>query len=864
MFFTFLTAEAQIEDYSFSVGDEFLLRNSDRSFFTEGAPWRIFIDEVTDIEENAVTGVGYDIGFPFYFSGNYFDRFALSSNGYIKLGTSQEPFSIPTSFDSVFSSNSSSLFDNMIALGRISTSYYPDYNSISISTFGFPGEKTSIIGIGYQDGASLKGISCQIELSEIDQSFRLAYSALQRYGILTEIQFLTIGFRGDTVNKVSLLKIQEDTNTWATPQIVDDLNAVCELNENVFILPNDNEITGWSYNFTPPSGIIPPCSKPFYLITYKGFPEAQSTRFLDDPNQIGYFNLLDGFAQAPTTNLTVAWAEASEHDATYDILLGVSGQAPDTLSLNLASREINLPQLLPDTEYTIERIAKDSDGNVLYSCQASFSTQLYQDYCQPRPLIGGNEYINHIRINTLEYNRNAEDEILTLLPEERYTTTLKANETYTFNFTNSVLNGNLYKYNVWVHIDLNRDGNWDHETESFLMGTTAYNDRSLSNTITIPENVIPGKTRMRIKLTNSASTTPGANEACGNDLFGGGRQDYIITLEAPESCNGLAVSNTSQNASCINASNGSITLNPTGGSGDFSYSWTRNGTSFNANTQQISNLEPGNYQAWVEDVNTGCQVQTALIGITQPYPLSFSSQIISPQCADSETGSIQIYPTGGTTPYSLSIIQNGQLLYQVNSYDTLSQDQLLAGSYELILTDANDCEISQTIMIEDQLQPLQCSYTIEDADGQTKRIFINCEGGTPPYQFEWEDPAILGQEVILTPGSYNVNIADSQGCNTTIENIEIPTITSTENPVLSDLQIYPNPTENNLWIKSNEDKSMNISIMSSTGKTISEHHLELKAHEPYLLDVSGLESGVYVIKILDNEKNQIVKMMKSL
>ncbi|MBL3659110.1 hypothetical protein, partial [Fulvivirga sediminis] len=116
----------------------------------------------------------------------------------------------------------------------------------------------------------------------------------------------------------------------------------------------------------------------------------------------------------------------------------------------------------------------------------------------------------------------------------------------------------------------------------------------------------------------------------------------------------------------------------TGGTGQFTYSWTRNGATISDNTEQITNLAPGYYQAWIKDVNTGCQVQTELIGITQPYPLSFEYQATSPMCADSQTGTLEIYPNGGTAPYTLSILQNDEVIYQLNGYDDFSQDQLLA------------------------------------------------------------------------------------------------------------------------------------------------------------------------------------------
>ncbi|MBL3656390.1 GEVED domain-containing protein, partial [Fulvivirga sediminis] len=565
LYFTYSTAHAQIEGYSFSVGGESIAPTPNYSFGELGEPWKIFINEQTAVNKDSVTGTGYELGFPFYFSGNYFDRIAFSNNGYIKLGTSQAPFSIPTSFDQVFSSNTSSLYNNIIAHARITNNYLPEVKNILVSLFGFPGERTSVFVFAYQNLTSRRGMSSQLILFEKDHSFRLGYIQ-HKGGLLHQIEKLTVGLRGNSAGNISLLNIQEGVNTWADPEIVNDFNAVCEVKENIFVAPKGELTDWWIYNFEAPKGIVPPCSKPFYLITYEGFPDAQSTRLLDDSDFIGYYNLLDGFSKAPTSNLTVAWAAASEKDHNYDILLSVTGQAPDTLARNLTDKKINLPQLLPSTNYTIERIAKDSQGNVLYSCQASFTTQRYPDYCQPSPLEGGKEKISFLRFNEIEYYRNSEEEELILLPEENYTTTLKGGETYNFSLKNQIANDNNNRYNVWLYIDLNRDNQWTNK-EKFQIGIASKSQRSIENTVQIPKNIIPGKTRIRIKFTDIASTNPGANEACGSSSRLGNRQDYIITLEASESCNGLAVTPSAQNLSCINANNGSISLITTGGTG---------------------------------------------------------------------------------------------------------------------------------------------------------------------------------------------------------------------------------------------------------------------------------------------------------
>ncbi|MBL3655148.1 T9SS type A sorting domain-containing protein, partial [Fulvivirga sediminis] len=127
-----------------------------------------------------------------------------------------------------------------------------------------------------------------------------------------------------------------------------------------------------------------------------------------------------------------------------------------------------------------------------------------------------------------------------------------------------------------------------------------------------------------------------------------------------------------------------------------------------------------------------------------------------------------------------------------------------------------------------------------------------------------EDPSIQEQNALLAPGNYTVSVADSQGCSTTVENIDVPSITSTQNPVMAGLKVYPNPAQNHIWIKSEQDKTLDINLISSTGQVIKAYHLQLKANLPHLLNISELGPGVYVMKILDRENTHAIRVIKSL
>jgi hypothetical protein len=142
-----------------------------------------------------------------------------------------------------------------------------------------------------------------------------------------------------------------------------------------------------------------------------------------------------------------------------------------------------------------------------------------------------------------------------------------------------------------------------------------------------------------------------------------------VTVNNPD-CNGLT---------------GSAILNPTGGTAPYTY--LLNG---NAETDaQFENLEVGNYNAIVTDVN-GCTFHVAF-AISEPLPLLVD--LISTQnasCAQSNDGSIAILAHGGTYPYTY--------LWN-NGLSTNAIAGLAAGQYFVTVTDHNGCSFTDDYTI---------------------------------------------------------------------------------------------------------------------------------------------------------------------
>jgi len=128
---------------------------------------------------------------------------------------------------------------------------------------------------------------------------------------------------------------------------------------------------------------------------------------------------------------------------------------------------------------------------------------------------------------------------------------------------------------------------------------------------------------------------------------------------------------------------------------------------------------------------------------------------------------------GGTTPYS----------YLWSTGDTLSTiDNLSAGDYSLTITDAvGDAVISQITIIE----PLALVLTIDKTDA-TGPMMANgtatpiITGGTPPFQFRWNNGSTDSLQTDLLPGTYELAIEDANGC----EQLQTVTIDFQDCPVI--------------------------------------------------------------------------------
>ena len=139
------------------------------------------------------------------------------------------------------------------------------------------------------------------------------------------------------------------------------------------------------------------------------------------------------------------------------------------------------------------------------------------------------------------------------------------------------------------------------------------------------------------------------------------------------------------NADC--AAGGSITVSAQGGTEPYLFS--SDGIDFQSSSV-LNDLAAGDYTLTVRDAD-GCStfINTTLVGESGSIELSISTEHSS---CGSDTGSLEVEPSGGTAPYSFTL--NGGVSQPSGSFTGLSN-----GSNSVTVEDSEGCKVTRTVLI---------------------------------------------------------------------------------------------------------------------------------------------------------------------
>ena len=212
------------------------------------------------------------------------------------------------------------------------------------------------------------------------------------------------------------------------------------------------------------------------------------------------------------------------------------------------------------------------------------------------------------------------------------------------------------------------------------------------------------------------------------------------------------------NPACPGESNGRIQLNPTGGSGKYSFSWSHDP---NLNGALAENLPSGDYEVTVSD-QTGCAVEQLKLSLVEPETLRIDEPIesIPNSCFGVANGEFLIKPVGGNPPFTVAGMQS------IWDGSTVQVFGVAPGIYQLLIEDSRGCSVSidaellgpEEISVIAKVENPGCEGSLDGV------LELEIAGGTGAYTILWDSGHVGARSEDLPYGEFGYTVTDSNGC----------------------------------------------------------------------------------------------------
>ena len=357
----------------------------------------------------------------------------------------------------------------------------------------------------------------------------------------------------------------------------------------------------------------------------------------------------------------------------------------------------------------------------------------------------------------------------------------------------------------------------------------------------------------------SWNTTPAQSGPNAIDLTSG---LYTVSVTDAHNCHSSASVNilnhipvsfsiASTPATCI-ANDGTATVTPTGGSGNFSYVWTPNVSS----TATATNLITGTYSCIATDIVSGCSQNLNTI-VNNSAGISAATILLSDAtCQNGDDASAMVDIIGGVAPYTI-----------------------LWSSGETTTTAMNLSTGTQTVMVEDYLgcrayAQVEVNYVNsapvvdlgQDSAACTGTSVVLDAGAGNTYL--WSDNSTNQTLTVSTAGTYSVLVTNQYGCDA-FDAINISFVTcmaphSNPNVNVSPVSIFPNPAHNEIRVSVSKimNSEVSINITDILGNSVYFSNETSGYGYSKAIDINSLNAGVYTVKVSYNGEINTSRIVK--
>jgi gliding motility-associated-like protein len=219
-----------------------------------------------------------------------------------------------------------------------------------------------------------------------------------------------------------------------------------------------------------------------------------------------------------------------------------------------------------------------------------------------------------------------------------------------------------------------------------------------------------------------------------------------------EPLNALALNTTIVHPTCYNVNNGRVDLLISGGTGPFNYNWSNGFTG-----EDPASLVAGSYTVIVTDKNA-CTAST-VANLISPSQIVLTTNSYDVSACGLSDGAVKVNVSGGTGGYIY-------LWSDQSNQTTDSAQSLSAGSYSVLVKDANNCAASASatvnflggLVVDTLITHVSCFA------GNNGSIALTPSGGTGPYSYAWSNSQSTSSVTNLGAATYAVTVSDFVGC----------------------------------------------------------------------------------------------------
>ncbi|MDD2412769.1 MAG: gliding motility-associated C-terminal domain-containing protein, partial [Bacteroidales bacterium] len=326
----------------------------------------------------------------------------------------------------------------------------------------------------------------------------------------------------------------------------------------------------------------------------------------------------------------------------------------------------------------------------------------------------------------------------------------------------------------------NRNGIGNDASGVFEIGTSTVvwtvtdvcnNESTCSVIVTIDETLLPTFSQLGpFCIASSPDTFPNVSlngvigswspDVINADLVG--TVEYLFTPDADQ-CATLASMNveiieitldvTTSNPICFGG-NGSIGFASSGSNGTYSYT---------VNGSPATNPHSAVASTYTVAVSDGTCSASQNVTLVQPLLLDASYTKTNVTCNGDSNGAIDVTVEGGTTPYSFA--------WSDGNMATEDRTGLVAGTYSVVVSDANGCSFTISNIVITQPQAVSVTGVISNVscnNGTNGGVVTTTIGGnTGNYTYLWSSLQQTASISNVGAGTYAVTATDAQACTGT-------------------------------------------------------------------------------------------------